>query len=281
VKRFLVALGAGVLMFGPATAADVETETSNYALIADLWGGYHFLGQSDGDADDDGLDEGFFAFGGGASMLFGLGSDLTFQLSAEAASSVFSTEDADDDQVASAGQVAAHLIHGVGLGLFGGGGVVAYQDDDSNNYYFIGGEYQHDFSSFDVLLQGGYVGASVTDDTIRYTFENAWFGRIAPSFDFGNGFELGAYVAYVSGQLDANDQDAHIWDAGASFGYQLQELPVSLYLGYQGLFFDTDGTTFDEHLVKAGIRMSLGGIADSEIDTPEVYRWVGAGQRMD
>ncbi len=281
-NNLIVALGVGFLMAGNAFAADVESpETSSYGLVADIWGGYYMLGDSSGDADDSGLDEGFFAFGGGASMLFGLGSEFTFQLSADATSSFFSTDDADDDQVASAGQVAAHVMHSVGLGVLGGGGIVGYQDEDSNNYYFFGGEYQHNFDSFDILLQGGYLGASVTDDSTLYTFDSAWFGRIAPSFDFGNGFELGANAAYVAGKVDDGDEDGHLWDAGASLGYQMEAAPVALYVAYQGLFFDADDTSFDEHLVKVGVRMSLGGMADSEIDTPDVYRWVGAGQRMD
>ena len=283
-NKLIAALGVGMLMAGNAIAADVEApEASSYGLVADIWGGYYMLGNSSGDADDNGLDIGSFAFGGGASMLFGLGSDFTFQLSADATSSFLSTEDADDDQVASAGQVAAHVMHGVGLGIFGGGGVVGYQDDDSNNYYFVGGEYQHNFDSFDILLQGGYLDASVTDDTTLNTFDSAWFGRIAPSFDFGNGLELGANAAYVAGEVydGREDQDGHLWDAGASIGYQMEAAPVALYVAYQGLFFDADDTSFDEHLVKVGVRMSLGGMAGSEIDTPDVYRWVGAGQRMD
>lgn len=300
MKRSIYLMSAGLAMASPAMAADpVVADDASYGLVADFWGGYYFLGNSTGGADDDGLDEGFVSLGGSASMLFGFGGDFAFQLSGEGLSNFLSTGEADDDQMAAGGQLAAHLIHGSGLGVFGGGGVVGYQDEDSNNFYFVGGEYTHAFGSFDALLQGGYLGASVTDDTIMWTFEGAWFARIAPSFAFGDGFELGINVAYVAGDLgDIEDGsfsldrgDAYLWDAGASLAYDLKSAPVSMYIAYQGLFFNSDefiieddivtGGSFDEHLIKAGVRMSLGGLAGSEIDTPDVYRWVGAGQRSD
>ena len=176
MKKFLLAatiLGFGALS-GSAFAADPTAPADPFGFSADLWGGYYFLGGSSGNADDNPRDESMFAYGGDATAVFGLGSDIMLQLGLQAGDMLL--DGADDDQVSGGGQISTHLAHSSGLGIFGGiGSVYYYSDTDrKNSLWFLGGEYVHQFDSGDVALQIGYLDATdgTPDESLRDAGQN-------------------------------------------------------------------------------------------------------------
>lgn len=274
--KLLAVTMLGVAALSTSALAADPVADSSYGLVADIWGGAFFVGGSSGDADDD-LDSFAPAIGGEASMLFGFGSDFMLQLSGES-SHIFLGGNADDDQYASGGQGAIHLMHSSGFGIFGGGGVVAFEDDDAANLYFIGGEYNHEFGFGDFLLQAGYLDSDVPNSDTE-TLHDAWFVRVAPNFNLSSNMSLGLTGGYANGDADDENTDVYSW--GASFNYHMDSMPVTWFLAYDGIALDNADASTDEHQVKLGLSMALGGMASQKIDTPDIYRWVAIGQRAD
>jgi hypothetical protein len=277
-KLLLAGVVLGVAgMLSPAFAADVAPmpEESQVGFVGDIWGGYYFLGSSGDDADDSGLDKDFPSMGADASVIFGAGDAFLLQLTGQGALNFLGS--ADDDQMESGWQIAAHAMHGSGFGVFGGYGEAEYDDDDPSDLWFVGLEYLHAFDSGDLLLQAGYLDSN-NEDT--HGLGEAGFVRLAPSFDVSDSVSMGLHGGFAYGTMD-NDDSSLVASWGASFDYAFDSAPVGLFLAYDGLYISGDDATADEHQVKAGIQISLGGLADKEIDTPEMFRWVAVGQRSD
>lgn len=280
MKKFLLAatvLGAAGMFSSAALAADVApVPESQVGFTADIWGGYYFLGSSSEDAADSGLDKDFPSAGADASVMFGVSEDFLLQLSAQGALNFLGSS--DDDQVEAGWQIAGHIAHGSGFGVFGGYGEADYDDDNTSHLWFLGAEYGHDFGAANVLLQAGYLDSN-TGNTAA--LGNAWFVQVAPSFDISESLSMGLHGGVALGDVDGESGN-YVASWGASFDYMLDAAPVTLFAAYDGLYMNgDDGSAADEHQVKLGLKISLGGIAAKEIDTPEIYRWVGVGQRSD
>lgn len=270
-------LGAAGMFSSAAFAADpAPVAESQVGFTADIWGGYYFLGGSNGDADDSGNKEDFPSAGADASVIFGLGDEFFLQGTAQGALNFLGN--ADDDQLEFGWQIAAHAMHGSGIGVFGGYGEAEYEDDDPSDLWFVGAEYLHDFGSGDFLLQAGYLDSNLEDNA---GLADAWFVRAAPSFDFSDSTSAGLHVGYADGEVDSEGENGYVVSWGASLDYALESAPVTLFAAYDGLYVHGDDASADEHQVKAGIEISLGGLADRVIDTPEIFRWVAIGQRTD
>lgn len=283
MKKLLLSaalLGAAGIYSPAAFAADVAPlpEESQVGFVGDIWGGYYFLGGSSGDADDDDLDKGFPAMGADASVIFEAGDAFLFQGTAMGALNFLGS--ADDDQMEIGGQIAAHAMHGSGFGVFGGYGAIDYDDEDASELWFVGGEYLYAFDSGNVLLQAGYLDSS-PGLSENATLVDAWFVRAAPSFNVSDSLGMGLHAGYADGEVDSPGEDGYVVSWGASLDYDLESAPITLFAAYDGLYVDGEDASADEHQVKAGIRISLGGLADREIDTPEIFRWVAIGQRTD
>jgi hypothetical protein len=280
MKKFLLAatvLSAVEIFSSAALAADVApVPESQVGFTADIWAGYYFLGGSSGDADDDELKGDFPAIGADASVIFGAGDAFLMQGTAQGALNFLGS--ADDDQLETGWQVAAHAMHDSGIGVFGGLGEADYENDDKSDLWFIGGEFRHDFGAGNVLLQAGYLDSNIEDTA---ALADAWFVRLAPSFNVSDGVSAGLHAGYADGDIETEGDSGYVVSWGASFDYALDSAPVTLFVAYDGLYMDTSGAAADEHQVKAGIQISLGGLGDKEIDTPEIFRWVGIGQRSD
>lgn len=280
MKKLVLAVAAlgAVGMYSSAFAADVAPmpEESQVGFTADIWGGYYFLGGSSDDADDSGLDKGFPSMGADASVMFGLGDSFLLQGTAQGALNFLGG--ADDDQMEDGWQVAAHAMHGSGIGVFGGYGEVGYDDEDKSDLWFVGGEFLHDFSSGNILLQAGYLDSNIEDTD---ALADAWFVRVAPGFNVSDAVSAGLHAGYADGDIETEGDSGYVVSWGASLDYALDSAPVTLFVAYDGLYMHTDDAAADEHQIKAGIEVSLGGFAGKEIDTPEIFRWVGIGQRSD
>ncbi len=271
-------LGAAGMFSSAAFAADPApvAEESQVGFTADIWGGYYFLGGSGGDADDSGLDEDFPTMGADASVIFGAGESFLLQLTAQGALNFLGS--ADDDQMESGWQIAGHAVHGSGFGVFAGYGEAEFDDEDPTDLWFVGAEYLHAFGGGDFLLQAGYLDSD-NDGTV-YTLNDAGFVRIAPSFNISDSLSMGLHGGLAYGTMDS-DNNSFVGSWGASIDYTFDSSPITLFAAYDGLYMDGDDGTADEHQIKAGIEISLGGLADREIDTPEIFRWVAIGQRSD
>jgi hypothetical protein len=283
MKKFLLAatvLSAAGLFSPVAFGADLApvAEESQFGLTADIWGGYYFLGGSNGDADDDDNQEDFPAMGADASVIFGVSDEFLLQGTAQGALNFLGS--ADDDQMESGWQIAAHAMHGSGFGVFGGYGGAEYDDndEDTTDLWFLGAEYLYDFDSGDILLQAGYLDSNLDDNA---TLADAWFVRAAPSFNVSESVAMGLHAGYADGEMDSVGENGYVVSWGASLDYALDSMPLTLFVAYDGLYVDGEDASADEHQVKAGIQISLGGLADREIDTPEIFRWVAVGQRTD
>ncbi len=282
MKKFLLTttlLGAAGLFSSAALAADVApVAESQIGFTADIWGGYYFLGGSNGNADDSNIAKDFPAIGADASVIFGAGDAFLLQLTAQGALNFLGS--ADDDQMETGWQVAAHAMHGSGFGVFGGVGGAEYDngDEDTTDLWFLGAEYLYDFGSGDVLVQAGYLDSNIEDNS---TLANAWFVRAAPSFDLSENASFGLHAGYADGDLESKGDNGYVVSWGASLDYKLESAPVTLFAAYDGLYENSEDSSADEHQVKAGIQISLGGLADKVIDTPEIFRWVAVGQRSD
>jgi hypothetical protein len=280
MKKFLLAaavLSAAGIFSSATLAADVApVPESQIGFTADIWAGYYFLGGSSGDADDDDLKGDFPAIGADASVIFGAGDAFLLQGTAQGALNFLGN--ADDDQLELGWQIAGHAMHGSGFGVFGGFGEAEYEDDDPSDLWFVGAEYLYDFDSGDVLLQAGYLDSNLDDNA---GLADAWFVRVAPSFDLSENVSMGLHAGYADGEVDSEDENGYVVSWGASFNYALDAMPLTLFAAYDGLYVDGEDASADEHQIKAGIQISLGGLADKEIDTPEIFRWVAVGQRTD
>lgn len=280
MKNYLLAaavLSAAGMVSSAAQAADVApVAESQVGFTADIWGGYYFLGGSSGDADDDDNKGDFPSAGADASLIFGVGDEFLLQATAQGALNFIGN--GDDDQMETGWQVTGHAMHGSGLGVFGGVGGAGYDGEDTTDLWFAGGEYLHAFGSGDVLLQGGYLDSNLSENA---TLADAWFARVAPSFDLGGSTAMGLHAGYAHGEMDSEGENGYVVSWGASLDYALESAPVTLFAAYDGLYVDGEDASADEHQIKAGIRISLGGMADKEIDTPEIFRWVAVGQRSD
>jgi hypothetical protein len=283
MKKFLLAatlLSAAGIFSSAALGADAAPlpEESQFGFTADIWAGYYFLGSSSGDADDDDLKGDFPAIGADASVIFGAGDAFLLQGTAQGALNFLGS--GDDDQMESGWQVAAHAMHGSGIGVLGGYGETEYDDEDPSDFWFVGGEYLYAFDSGNFLLQAGYLDSS-PNLSVNATLSDAWFVRAAPSFNVGDGGSAGLHVGYADGEVDSPGENGYVVSWGASFDYALESVPVTLFAAYDGLYVDGEDASADEHQIKAGIQISLGGLADKEIDTPEIFRWIGISQRTD
>ncbi|MCC7482523.1 MAG: hypothetical protein IT541_13460 [Hyphomicrobiales bacterium] len=281
MKKLLLAatvLGAAG-MYSPAFAADAAPapEESQVGFVGDIWGGYYFLGGSSGDADDSDNKGDFPSAGTDASLIFGASDAFLLQLTGQGALNFVGK--ADDDQMELGWQIAAHAMHGSGIGVFGGYGGVDYDGNDSSNLWFAGAEYLHDFGSGDFLLQAGYLDSNLGSGTD--TIADAWFVRAAPSFNVSDSLGMGLHVGYADGDVDDPGENGYLVSWGASLDYALESAPVTLFAAYDGFYVHSQDASADEHQIKAGIRISLGGLADQVIDTPEIFRWVGVSQRTD
>lgn len=267
-------------MYSPALAADVAPmpEESQAGFVGDIWGGYYFLGGSNGDADDADLKNDFPAIGADASVMFGVADLFLLQGTAQGALNFLGS--ADDDQMEAGWQIAAHAMHGSGFGVFGGYGQANYDGDDTSDLWFVGGEYLHAFDSGNFLLQAGYLDLS-PGLSENASLVDAWFVRMAPSFSVSDSMGMGIHAGYADGGVDSPGENGYVVSWGASLDYALESAPVTLFAAYDGLYVDGEDASADEHQIKAGIRISLGGLADREIDTPEIFRWIGISQRTD
>jgi len=257
-----------------ATAADIQAAPTGYSLNADIWGGYYFLGNSSGNADDNG-DQAFGAIGGDATYQTGIGSNYILQLGLQAGYNAVG-DGGDDDQSTGGGQASVHVLHSSGLGVFGGAGLTAYESEPTSGLWFAGAEYLYQFGSGDVALQAGFFD---TGSEPGQQMRNAWFVNMAPRFVISDTTSVGAHAGVAFGDTQNSGTEVYSW--GLSLKHDLGSYPASVFVAYDGMAVDDVEANADEHIVKAGLSFSLGGDANHSIATPEIFRWVGIGQRTD
>ena len=281
MKSYKLVIGLALgLMPNIAFAADMNNSNNDYGIAAEMWGGANILGINKGDANDSGLNKGFGLMGGRTSVILDSNPGMVTQISFEGQGNFLSASKADDDQVSVTSQGTVHLLTNNGIGLLGGGGVIGFQDEDNVSFYFGGLEYHAGFDGGSMLLQAGGFGSKVTDGTNQFTFDKAWFVRVAPQIITSDSFSLALSAAYVGGEIDG-DTSSKLYSYGVRLQQKLDNSPTSIFLEYDGAYVDGAGGKAGEHTFMAGLRFELGGSTHKEISNPGIARWVGISHRTD
>lgn len=269
-----------VLFSGAVQAADATAPFSTGNTI-ELWGSYNLLGDSTGDADDSDVVDQFGQYGGKSNILFNLGSSTVGQLSTSLIHTTLDDNTGDDDQIKHGGQIAGHVVStSTGLGLFAGIGAIDYVESSANQFAFGGAEYKAALTSGSMLIQVGYFDTETTNGDDLDGMGQAGFVRLVPSFALSDSVMVKLSGAYVYGDA-GSDGETDMFTWGINLEKRLEAYPVTLIAGYDGFNIDNaDGGT-EEHEFKIGLRFDLHGTAPDTIDTPDAYRWVAAGQRLD
>ncbi|MGD2029558.1 MAG: hypothetical protein PVG86_06425 [Desulfobacterales bacterium] len=88
-------------------------------------------------------------------------------------------------------------------------------DEYDGEYYYLGltGKYNKGalFGDFDFIYQGGDI--DFDDTTIDDLDRSAWLGNLTVGFKVSDKFKISGNILYVSGDDDANDDDAENFDA--------------------------------------------------------------------
>jgi hypothetical protein len=88
-------------------------------------------------------------------------------------------------------------------------------DEYDGEYYYLGltGKYSQGklFGNFDAIYQGGDI--DFDDGTIDDLDRSAWLGNLTVGFKVTDKFKISGNILYVSGDDDANDNDAENFDA--------------------------------------------------------------------
>ena len=278
---------------GHSLAADVVAPEVP-ALIKDayleLYVAYTFL---DGDflAEFEEEDDDFFAGGGAAYWSVPLSDVVSLQLDGTAEITENEGEDDETNYEHSIG-AAAHLSYRDPtshlIGVFGGVSHAAVGHEGGENAdttgWFIGGEGQlyRDQNTF--YVQAGFFDGGDSSDDSANILADTFFIRGQFRHYFSENFRAALDAAYAVGQVDEED-NTDLIDWGAELEYKPDELPVSLFVTYEGLDLDqnpAEDDTLTEHVFKVGLRWNFDGtpIFDRDrlgagLDTPRFGRWQG------
>ena len=273
----------GVSAFG-AMAADPVAEAGLISSgYADVFAAYSFLGGDFGSEDDE------FLSGGGAfrwSMPVGDAMSLQLDAAGEITENSGSNEADYENSIGGALHLSYRDPSSHLFGIFGGVLNSGVGDNGSVDGYFIGGEGQYyaDMNTF--YVQAGYLdGKTSNDDTDDDgVLGDAWFARGVWRHYFSEVTRLSLEGSYANGQVD-EEPDTDVIGWGAELETAPADWPMSVYLGYEGSYYDQEpgeSDTLDEHMIKIGARFDFGAGSVFErdrlgagLDTPRFGRWLG------
>lgn len=310
--RTSAAIAAISIFVSTGHAADLDYERSLELAVSgkvESWVGGSFITSQSGDADFD--DESYGVGGGSVVLGLPLGPNLSIQSDVSWERNFDSISgDVDDELFSHSFQIASHISwrdpnRGL-FGVFGGIGTADFDSSDEGTYRFVGGEAQVYLDNFTFYAQGGTIW-SVSDDDQLGALESvddseccgnghAFFVRGVGRWFVDPVSRLQFEGSYANGDVDVDDDTGNmdIFEWGVRYD-RLVDLPIlgdtNLFLGYRGNRFDKGGSddgAFTEHTVMVGTSISFGADnmanfdrVGASLDTPNIGRWVIAGEQVE
>lgn len=269
-----------------ANAAGKPTNADNQTSgVGEIWLGYSFLSPDNITPDD----ENYLGLGGGLRVNIPVGGPLNIQLDL-----MSETGFVDDSTENYTGSVlgGAHFSHRVTnewlAGGFIGVGNGFNANDETATAWLIGAEGQYYLTDWTLYGQLGYMDADEVDTGTPEAFRDAWFGRGVVRYFLDANLKLEGELSYAGGEQDTNAGDMDVWGWGLRYERALTAMDASIFLAYQGNYYDSSADAVDdtltEHVLKLGLSVAFGIEGQKYIDRhgatldlPMVTRWSAYG----
>lgn len=289
LRTALVIVGAVMALPATALAAGQPSVPDNKTSgIAEFWMGYAFLSEELQPTPSP-FDDSYLGLGGELHLNLPAGGGLNFQIDLQSESGF---SDATSNNYTGSVLGGAHLSwRNPESWLFGGfagigNGFNAFED--TVTAWLAGAEAQLYLSDWTFYAQAGYMDGYDVNTGTDEAYRDAWFGRGVARFFLESNVMLEGELSYSSGENDIDADAMDVWGWGMRYQRAIPSMDSSLFIAYQGNFYDAIDTADDdqltEHMVKLGLSFAFGVEGQKYIDRhgatldlPMVTRWSAYG----
>jgi hypothetical protein len=283
-------LGAAIVLPATALAAGKPQQRENQtSAVGEIWLGYNFLDEELATTIDD---DGYLGLGGDLRLNIPAGGATNFQLDLKSETGF--VDNSDDNYTGSVMGGVHFSFREPNDWLFGGFAAVGNGfnvDEDTVTAYTLGGEAQLYLTDWTLYGQLGYLDAYDAGTGADRAFRDAWFLRGVGRFFMDQNVKLEGELSYATGEndTDASPNDMDVWGWGVRYERAISSMDTSLFLAYQGNYYDSVETgsndQLTEHVIKLGLNVAFGIEGQKYIDRhgatldlPMVTRWSAYGQ---
>ena len=285
--------------YTPETVETIERALMLTGVV-EVYGDYSFVDRASGEAvgtfkNSGDLDD-YPEVGGSVRVSIPFADRFSAQIDLDGEIRVFDEDDADNDHYLGSYAGTVHLSYrnpsDYLLGVFGGAGRLDFVDENLTDFWYGGVEAQYYLDQATLYAQVGYIGSDDVDDN---GLDDAWFVRGVGRYFLSDYSMAQAELAYFDGKQDFDGKDMYGVSWGLRAEHQFMPVPVSLFVAYEGNYFDnhddagfSDNGKFVEHSFLVGAKYAFGATGlkandryGATLDTPSFGRWVAAGNEID
>ena len=260
--------------------ADVAIDTGpEFSAMIEGWGGNSFVFGRTGSAIEGGELDSMMTYGGSAR--FGVMFPPGIYVQGDLVGERTTADTTGNNNFISAYSFGGHAGYTNTDFLIGGFGVngKTFAETEESDFWAYGAEARFNLSSTSTIYgQVGYLQASGAE-----FIHDALFVRGKLDFAVSDSAKLGGELSYASGKQGPND--ARIFGWGVRFDQNFGGSPISGFIAYDGTSYDNGVGSYVDNVAKLGLQIHFGsggnGGYSASLDTPNIGRWVAAGNSID